>query len=966
MYASFIQELENLRGRTARFRRVALHLHSPDSHDWGTGATDASRSERSRFSGDAGLDEYIAELRPHLDLVAITDHMKSGFASRCSQRVTPNDEFLVLPGMEVNLRLEPPLGFARIHLLTILPEGSTPEAFARLMFGQSQIPADSSRTGNEEVTGLNLTQWVERVHNENGICIAAHVENSQGVRMRFRQVARETLKLFSKDDEGNVERENLVPDNFREYILSSGLDAVEIHQTDHVQHYRWVSTLDGRQKWVACTLTFDAHNVDQFDRADRVTHIKMTRLGLDGLRQALRIPDTRIRFHDSLPTPPNPRLLGLHISGNEDSFFEDITVAFAENLTCIIGVRGSGKSTIVEALRYIFGYNRSLGDLDKLQGPIKELQRANLTGCIIRLAYQTSSGDVRVLNGTYDEKSDYVTQLLTLDGQVLEIPDVEVCGDYPLRLFGWSEIEMLGREPSKQRDLLDRLIPDLGELLSRRDALRSSLVENRGVIEKHIQAVIAAYRASNNEIRRFKEYKADFERLNTDAVKDLFQALDLVKDKQRVLATLASNSNRASHGLTDHDAVSLDDDLSSVLEGGVQALRDWWHEEESPRLNIAGVQLEVRNAVQQAIERIRSFAALVEEHKSVLQQSREQVEQELRARFAEDDSMQRIADLRQNAEQRLRKVTEIREQYLKAWKELINALETRKGIAIQLARAQSEIAGVRARHNENVETTLNRFLPNWMNVTIDLRPGRDTSAFHKRLYDLFGARGNQVKRIRSVVESNKTPIEFAEMIYEGSFESLVGMTETPAGGASDSFSSEDASICITRTQPFEQDDAAEVTVFAEDGGRLNVLLDLQETTWEDHEAILLNGAPVNEKSPGQRSSAMLPLIALAEATPLVIDQPEDNLDKRLVGTVLMNVLAELKEKRQIIVCTHDPNILVGGDAEQVVVLEAKSDRKGAVEEHGSIDNEDIVTTVVDILEGGAEAFEKRRQRYGFS
>jgi ABC-type cobalamin/Fe3+-siderophores transport system ATPase subunit len=108
---------------------------------------------------------------------------------------------------------------------------------------------------------------------------------------------------------------------------------------------------------------------------------------------------------------------------------------------------------------------------------------------------------------------------------------------------------------------------------------------------------------------------------------------------------------------------------------------------------------------------------------------------------------------------------------------------------------------------------------------------------------------------------------------------------------------------------------------------------------------------------------MLPLIALAETTPLVIDQPEDNLDKRLIGSVLMKVLAELKEKRQIIVCTHDPNILVGGDAEQVVVLEAESDRRGKVAKHGSIDNDDIVETVIDLLEGGADAFAARRMRY---
>jgi ABC-type cobalamin/Fe3+-siderophores transport system ATPase subunit len=169
-------------------------------------------------------------------------------------------------------------------------------------------------------------------------------------------------------------------------------------------------------------------------------------------------------------------------------------------------------------------------------------------------------------------------------------------------------------------------------------------------------------------------------------------------------------------------------------------------------------------------------------------------------------------------------------------------------------------------------------------------------------------------------------------------------------------------------KPFEHDDMGDVEVLAEEGQRLEALLDLEETEWDDLQTIFLNDRPINETSPGQRSSALLPLIALSETTPLVIDQPEDNLDKHLIGQVLSRVLARLKEKRQIIVCTHDPNILVGGDAEQVVVLEAMSNRKGQVAQdgHGSIDNANIVATVVDILEGGRDAFENRSKRYGLS
>ncbi len=88
-----------------------------------------------------------------------------------------------------------------------------------------------------------------------------------------------------------------------------------------------------------------------------------------------------------------------------------------------------------------------------------------------------------------------------------------------------------------------------------------------------------------------------------------------------------------------------------------------------------------------------------------------------------------------------------------------------------------------------------------------------------------------------------------------------------------------------------------------------------------HTIGLLNKPDTPALWKGQRSSAMLPLIALVEDAPLIVDQPEDNLDNRLVGRMLVDILANLKEKRQIIVATHNPNIVVSGDAEQVIVLD---------------------------------------------
>jgi hypothetical protein len=83
----------------------------------------------------------------------------------------------------------------------------------------------------------------------------------------------------------------------------------------------------------------------------------------------------------------------------------------------------------------------------------------------------------------------------------------------------------------------------------------------------------------------------------------------------------------------------------------------------------------------------------------------------------------------------------------------------------------------------------------------------------------------------------------------------------------------------------------------------------------------------------------------------------------MVGKTLTKILADLKETRQIIVTTHNANIVVGGDAEQVIVLEPVDAHSSKVEYTGSIDDHKIIDLVVAIIEGGREAFQTRHRRY---
>lgn len=961
MHEKLLSELDALRQQTARFRRVSLHLHSPVSRDWGRSG-DKERNRKDKFLAEDGASLFLNELRPHFDMVGVTDHMKCGYACSLSQATKGADDCVVLPGMEVNFKPDAALGCIRIHLVVILPGGSTKEDFARLL--PSSIPScDDQRTGNEDVEGMDILDFTKKVRELNGICIAAHIENSQGIRKRFRQTAVETLKLFSDADEADLEKQNDVPESLRKYLIRSGIDAVELQSADKACHYRWNSTKDGKPFWMPTLLASDAHCVEDFARDARTTHIKMTERSLHGLKSALAFPETRIRFPDNLPEAPNPRLLGIQIKGTANSFFEDTTVAFAENLNCLIGVRGSGKSTLVEALRYAFGYNRTLGAVGKsLEVAIREMQRANLPGCTIRIVYRTIDEQVRVLQATFDPKEDYSTKVYSSTGDFIDVPDVERSGDYPLRLYGWSEIETLGREPSKQRDLLDRLVPGIAPAVQRRADVRAELRTNRTVIQQHIEEAKNAYATRDSAIRRFREYKADFDKLNTPDVKTIFTALDLANEKKALLTHLKANAQSVAGRLKELGALSVQSDLKELLAVGSQQLRDWWHGEESKRLNISASDQDVQKLLKQVVEGLDSFTALTIDHIAECDATILELQKELKEQFSADDSMQRIADLRANADKRLKAVTSLRQEYQKKWKALMDALVARKDISARLEQIQNEIAGIRAKKNAENEDTMNAFLPETMKVTIDFRPGRDTQEFENLLYKLFTNKSKQLKGIQTTIAAHVTPIEFARMMGAGDFSMLIGKT-VRLDGEDFGFGDQEAAACKDRTSPFEDDQSANVKILTDAGSKLNMILDVQETPWDDYETILLNGGPVNEKSPGQRSSAMLPLIALAERTPLIIDQPEDNLDKRLIGGVLTRVLAELKERRQIIVCTHDPNILVGGDAEQVIVLDAVSDKKGKVSAHGSIDNVNIVDTVIDLLEGGADAFRSRRKRY---
>jgi predicted ATPase len=96
---------------------------------------------------------------------------------------------------------------------------------------------------------------------------------------------------------------------------------------------------------------------------------------------------------------------------------------------------------------------------------------------------------------------------------------------------------------------------------------------------------------------------------------------------------------------------------------------------------------------------------------------------------------------------------------------------------------------------------------------------------------------------------------------------------------------------------------------------------------------------------------------------LIIDQPEDNLDNRLIRQVIVNILASIKMRRQVIIATHNPNLPVLGDVEQAIVLRAVEEQQARVETTGDLDSPETIAQLTEIMEGGREAFQYRQSIY---
>ena len=261
-------------------------------------------------------------------------------------------------------------------------------------------------------------------------------------------------------------------------------------------------------------------------------------------------------------------------------------------------------------------------------------------------------------------------------------------------------------------------------------------------------------------------------------------------------------------------------------------------------------------------------------------------------------------------------------------------------------------------HRREFANTINDNLKNTIDglfITVKYSEGKYSDEFEKLLKNVMDWRTSQVPRA-FIISLNLSPLEFVGICKRNDEARLKLITDTNGNRLLS-----DLEICsiiekVMKDYVYEEFEALEF----EDRPSITVT----KMYADEHGTQQRQTKSISQLSLGQQQSILLGILLLSKSDkPLIIDQPEDNLDSEFIfKTIVMN-LRKIKEARQVIIVTHNPNIAVLGDAELIIPLKSTS-IKSHVMSAGSIDRKETREMCCDILEGGKNAFKQRQTIYG--
>ncbi len=598
----------------------------------------------------------------------------------------------------------------------------------------------------------------------------------------------------------------------------------------------------------------------------------------------------------------------------EEGFLDGLDVEFTRGLNVLIGPRGAGKTSVIELIRYCLGLSAVT---ERAAKQVRQHALSVLGAGRVTLTVEVE-GEERTLSRSSDSEA---------------APPPWARG---VIVLGQGEIENIGIEPRGRVALVDAFIaedpgPDVGQLES---TIRSLSVEIRDTIYD-LDGLAEQLAERIHATEALAEAEAEQQNMMEAVAATATEQADL----DRYQVSLANASARLEVLTRARRAIAGWRDELKRAAGSIPELEAWPESAEA-----ADGLAEVRNELARASNSLRAAHQAATSALQAVDAAGSR-ESEVRTTLSTSvrDIRQRLESLHQGAGSVARRVTELRELAGQATA-LQRAISERSARRDRLMAERRTSFAELQKSREAVSRArmdVARRLASQIGarIAVSIGPSEALDAYASAIAAGLRGSGLHYSSLAEALADLLTPLELSEMVELGDTAALSQAAGLPL---------DRAARVVAALQ--ESGIAGIVTAPVED--TVTLALEMPDGSWRTSDGL----------STGQRCTVVLPLVLTRHGQPVILDQPEDNLDNAYVADTVVEALAHRRPSDQFIFATHNPNIPVLADADRVIAL-VSDGRIGRVKSAAPLLAKESVAAITSVMEGGRDAFARRAQLY---
>jgi len=931
------------------FYKCDLQMHTPRDRGWKKG-TAISDEDREKYA-----KEFVTECRTAgLNAIAITDHHDMAFYTFIKNAAEneldgegnpiPNeDKLIVFPGVELTLHMPP------IQVLLILDSDFPQNLFTTLLGALSIAPApkEDSKTIETQPIPRAAIDSINDIHDKldandaikGRYIVLPHVKDGGHKTIMRKGFHEEYAKM--KCSGGYVDGLRTQGDAGYEKILKGKVDAWGFKKITVVQTSDYRGDYNLKDNQIS-------------------TWIKWKRPTAEALRQAFLAEESRI----SLITPEIPNIFIEKIDVTNSAFLSKFELDFNPQLNSLIGGRGTGKSTILEYLRWgLCDQTESFGG-DSFKSEI-ERKRSNL----IDKTLKAFDGEVRIffmVNGTRhiikrNPKSEDV--LLKIgDGDFENVRPQQIKELLPIQAYSQKQLSSLSVKPDELKRFIEQPIAkDIEEIDIQINSAKNNVQYAYTNLSKS-KGIQTELRKNDLEINSFKQQieklKSSLKGISEENKKTIDRAKYFVNEKNEI------------------DEIKIEyDTIKESIKSLLEKIDRFNKKENDESIVFENIEIiskiqdertKILKELKSGIDKIEelheaSYKKIDEYHKEWLE-IRNKFEEEYKKAKETSSSSQTTLKAIKELEAKIEKLDLIIRQKKN---ELTNINATEEGfkevfdsfIALQAAKSK------KLKESTELFSSLSNDL-----IKADFSKTVDEELLGKQINTLFSSYSLNIpkakgEKLAEIIATDENPLnKWKSLILE--IKSLSEFNLSPEA------QEELPATQILNVAGFTLPNKRKISDNLSNTGLIEFSTIspefLPQFFYKTHNQ-MEDEIPFEDASAGQQATALLNVLLNQDGFPLIIDQPEDDIDNRAIEQIIQN-LYKSKKKRQIIITSHNANLVVNGDSELVVCCDynATSEQtRGHIKYQGSIDEQTVKDEITSIMEGGEKAFKLRKEKYGF-